>query len=436
MTFEPLALAERPPASAAEAAPDATLLTKFIESRDDGAFAALMNRHGPMVYGVCRRALRNSQDAEDAFQATFLVLVRKASSVQPRDRVGNWLYGVARQTAVRARSLVAKRGGREKQVAIMPDPLASAFAPLDDLHELLDRELSRLPDKYRSAIVLCDLEGKTRDEAARRLNWPEGSVASRLARGRALLAKRLARFAPALTVGAVSVALSENLASANVPTALAESTLQAAYATAAGQTLAAGLVSAQAAALTEGVMKTMYLAKLKLAALVAIATLAVGGLGAIGVSTLSAGNVPEVAVQAEPQAPAGPPAAQPAPPVDPPRKADEKPAVADPMYPDGQRHDFGVVFGGKTVTHKFHIVNTTGKPLDLSDVRVSCGCVTGTLDVKTLQPGEFATLEIILDTRRFVGPKIVHLYVVLQGPNFESEVRFVIAADSQAAPKE
>ena len=154
-------------------------------SKDEAAFEALVRRHGPMVLGVCRRVLRNHHDAEDAFQATFLVLVRKAASIVPREMVANWLYGVAYRTALKARSMIARQRVRERQVTEMPEP--EAAEPDDcwrDLQPLLDQELSRLPDKYRVPIVLCDLEGKTGKEAARQLGWPEGTVASRLARGR------------------------------------------------------------------------------------------------------------------------------------------------------------------------------------------------------------------------------------------------------------
>src|SRR5207244_3033628 len=140
--------------------------------RDEAAFEALVRRHGPMVLGVCLRVLRRHADAEDAFQATFLVLARKAASVVPREMLPNWLYGVAQQTAVRARAAAARRRAREKQVTHTPEPAAKPPAPWDDLEPLLDEELSKLPDKYRVPVVLCDLEGKTRKQAAGQLGWP------------------------------------------------------------------------------------------------------------------------------------------------------------------------------------------------------------------------------------------------------------------------
>src|SRR5262249_39553350 len=146
----------------------------------------------PMVLGVCRRVLRNEADAEDAFQATFLVLVKKAASIRPRGMVGNWLYGVAHTTALKARAMRTRRLAKEREAAARPKPEAAAGA-WEQLHGLLDQELKALPDKYRAAIVLCDLEGKSVKEAAQQLGCPPGTIGSRLARGRRLLSRRLAR---------------------------------------------------------------------------------------------------------------------------------------------------------------------------------------------------------------------------------------------------
>src|SRR5262249_2233965 len=146
---------------------DGQLLERFLARREESAFTALVQRHGPMVLGVCRRLLHNEHDAEDAFQATFLVLVRKAASIVPREMVGNWLYGVAYRTAQEAKAEAARRRAREQQVKDMPPRQAAATERLDELRALLDQELSRLPDKYRVPVVLCDLEGRTRKEAAR-----------------------------------------------------------------------------------------------------------------------------------------------------------------------------------------------------------------------------------------------------------------------------
>src|SRR5713226_4369911 len=138
---------------------DAQLLDQFINWRESSALEAIVRKHGPMVWGVCSRVLRDRHDTEDAFQATFLVLVRKAASIVPREMVGNWLYGVAQQTALKARATAAKQRTRERQVADMIDPAVEEQDLSEDLQFVLDQELNRLPDKYRIAIVLCDLEG-------------------------------------------------------------------------------------------------------------------------------------------------------------------------------------------------------------------------------------------------------------------------------------
>ncbi len=171
-------------------ATDGQLLDRFLDRQDKAAFETLVRRHGSMVLSVCRRVLGNTHDAEDAFQATFLVLVHKAASLAMRELVGNWLYGVAHRTALEARTLAARRRVREKQVSEMPEPAMPEAAADGDLRLLLDRELSQLPDKYRVPIVLCDLEGRTRKEVARQLGVPESTVSGRLTTARRLLARR------------------------------------------------------------------------------------------------------------------------------------------------------------------------------------------------------------------------------------------------------
>jgi RNA polymerase sigma factor (sigma-70 family) len=255
---------------------DGQLLECFIGQRDELAFEALVRRHGPMVLGVCRRVLRNPEDAEDAFQATFLVLVRKATSIGQRELLGNWLYGVAYRTALDARAATTRRRARERQVSPMPEPEAGDEADVwRDLRPLLDQELNRLPDKYRVLVVLCDLEGRTRREAARYLGIPEGTLSGRLTTARRLLAKRLAHHGLALSGGALMAALSPSAASACVPLPLVTSTVQAATAVAAGQA-AAGVVSAKVAALAEGVLKAMFVTKLKISVLLLVLGVVVG----------------------------------------------------------------------------------------------------------------------------------------------------------------
>jgi RNA polymerase sigma factor (sigma-70 family) len=238
------------------------LLTRFLEHRDEAAFAALVRRHAAMVWAVCRRALRNRADVEDAFQATFLVLVRKAASVRPREMVANWLYGVARQTALKARATAARRWARERQVAQMPEPEAKQADFPDDLSTVVDQELSCLPDKYRAVLVLCDLEGQTRSVAARHLGVPDGTVASRLARARALLARRLARHGLVVTSGSLAAALAQEAASASAPLSAVSTTIRAGCSLAAGPAGCAA-ISTEVVALTERVVKAMLLTQLK-----------------------------------------------------------------------------------------------------------------------------------------------------------------------------
>jgi RNA polymerase sigma factor (sigma-70 family) len=264
---------------------DGQLLEGFVSRRDESAFEELVRRHGPMVLGVCRRVLGNADDADDAFQATFMVLVRKARSVVPRELVGHWLYGVACRVALDARGRAGRRRAREKQVEDMPHPTTPA--PRDpDLRPVLDRELSRLPDKYRVPVVLCDLEGRSRKEVARVLGLPEGTLSSRLAAARKMLAGRLARHGLPLGTAALAAALAADATQAAVPGPLAFSTVKAAAAGAASQAVALGLLSRHAAALTEGVMKAMLISKLKtLAAVVVTVGLLTTG---AGVMTLTA----------------------------------------------------------------------------------------------------------------------------------------------------
>jgi RNA polymerase sigma factor (sigma-70 family) len=240
---------------------DGLLLQSFIAERDEAAFEGLVERHGPMVWGVCQRVLRNQHDTEDVFQATFLVLARKAASVSPREKLANWLYGVAFQTAVRARSARARRQIRERQVANMPEPVARDRDLWDDLQPLLDQEIARLPARYREVVVLCDLQGRTRREVAGQLRIAEGTVASRLATGRKTLAKRLARYVPIVSGGTLASILSQNVSSAGVPNSAVSAAVHAANQVGMGQ--AVGGVSANAAALAEGTITAMFLKKLK-----------------------------------------------------------------------------------------------------------------------------------------------------------------------------
>jgi RNA polymerase sigma factor (sigma-70 family) len=243
---------------------DSSLLERFLTSRDEIAFEQLVRAHGPMVLGVCRRLLGHEQDAEDAFQATFLILSRKAGSIRRRGSLAGWLYAVACRTAMEARAMRSRLRRNETQLEPLPDIATLQMPDSSDLRATLDHELGRLPAKYREAIVLCDLEGRSRAEAARWLDIPEGTLSSRLAAGRKKLADRLARRGIVLAAGALTVALSEAAAS-SVPPPLIAATVRGAVAWAAGPA-AAGTVSTGVMTLTQGVLKTMFLTKLKFAA--------------------------------------------------------------------------------------------------------------------------------------------------------------------------
>lgn len=190
-------------------AADADLLARFVASNDAGAFAELVRRHGALVLGVCRRVTGHRQDAEDAFQATFLVLARKAASLQNPARLGNWLYGVAYRVARRAKRAATRRRVREVSVAAPPEPQAIPAPALWELAPILDEELAALPAHYRDAIVLCDLRDTPREEAARVLAVPEGTLSSRLANGRKKLAARLTKRGVALSAAALPLALAD-----------------------------------------------------------------------------------------------------------------------------------------------------------------------------------------------------------------------------------
>jgi RNA polymerase sigma factor (sigma-70 family) len=245
---------------------DGQLLGRYVTARDAAAFETLVRRHGPMVLGVCRRLLPNLHDAEDAFQATFLVLVRKATTIRPRDAVGSWLYGVAYRAAQKVRVAAARRRSKEVQMAQVPEPTTIAEGLWHEVLPLLDHELALLPEKYRLPIVLCDLEGKTRKEAARQLGWPEGTVAGRLASARKLLAKRLARHGLPLSAGVLAAVLSESGTQAAVPLTLLITTVRAAT---------GGVMKAAIYSVAEGVVRTMFLSNLKLPVLVLVAFTAV-----------------------------------------------------------------------------------------------------------------------------------------------------------------
>ena len=246
---------------------DGQLLELFLAGRDEAAFEALMRRHGPMVFGVCRRLLRNTDDAEDAFQATFLVLVRKAGSLRSRALLANWLYGVAYRTPMTTRAMTARRRAKERNANAIPHSETSASRADEALLEQLDYELNRLPDRYRIPLVFCELEGRSRKEVARLLGVPEGTLSSRLAYAKRLLAKRLSRFGATLSLGAFATVVSPTLRASTLKTLFS-----------------AEAVPAKILSLTEGVMKAMLLTKLKITVCAATLML-LAGVGARGLNS-------------------------------------------------------------------------------------------------------------------------------------------------------
>jgi RNA polymerase sigma factor (sigma-70 family) len=251
---------------------DAELLGRFVRLRDADAFAALVSRHGPMVRNACRRMLGNAHDADDAFQATFLILARRAGALGRPEALAGWLYGVASRVAHEARR---DRGRRPcpglAEAPEPPDPHPDPLAVLTarDLLRALEEEVQRLPQVYRLPVVLCCLEGLTQEETARRLGWTAGAVKGRLERGRKRLHDRLLR--RGLTLAAALAVAEVAKGAGCIPAATASVVMEAASRLAAGHAAAAGLIPMRVAALTEGVLKAMFMSKLKIVAAVVVA---------------------------------------------------------------------------------------------------------------------------------------------------------------------
>jgi RNA polymerase sigma factor (sigma-70 family) len=263
--------------------PDDQLLERFIDEREEAAFAALLLRHGPMVMHVCRRVLGHIQDAEDVFQATFLMLARKARSIRKRDATGSWLHGVAHRLAVRVREQAKRRQVQEQQAASLHRAERTLEAAWSEVQAVLDEELRCLPAKYRAVLVLCYLEGQTQEEAARHLGCPLGTVRSRLARARSLFQKRLVRRGLALSGAALASALLAQATAAAVPAALSRQTLKVALPFVVNQTLG-GTTSSQVVVLAEGGLKAIAAAKIRLVLSLILVSAALSvGAGALAV---------------------------------------------------------------------------------------------------------------------------------------------------------
>jgi RNA polymerase sigma factor (sigma-70 family) len=274
---------------------DEALLRGFVARRDEAAFAALLRRHGSLVYGACQQVLGEGPDAEDCFQATFLMLARKASSVRRGQALGAWLHRVAINLACTARAARARRRSCEREAARMIPPASLEGPAVADRQPVLHEEVNRLPEKYRTVVVSCYLQGQTNEEAARQLGCPVGTVKGRLARARELLRDRLTR--RGLTLGAAGAAglLEHSAATAGVPAGLAHATVRAALAFAAGKA-----ATAPAVLLARAALSGMALRRLALAGWLVLLTIAVGG----GLLTLAGASA--TVPPAEVEAPAAP----------------------------------------------------------------------------------------------------------------------------------
>jgi len=244
--------------------PDRELLERFASARDEAAFTVLIERHGPMVLGVCRRALPNFHDAEDACQAAFLVLARKAGSVRKKTSLSSWLHGVACRLALTLKRDHARRKNRERATDTPAPRDPAAEVSWREVQTILDEELQQLPERYRAPLILCYLECTTRDEAAWQLGLSPGSLHGRLQRARDMLRERLAKRGLTLPAVMSAAVLGESVAQAALSPTFVVTSTKAALLLAAGKPLAESLVATNVLALTREVLKSMFLTKLKL----------------------------------------------------------------------------------------------------------------------------------------------------------------------------
>jgi RNA polymerase sigma factor (sigma-70 family) len=287
---------------------DRALLERFAQRQDQEAFAALVRRHGPQVMAACRRVLIDRQDAEDAFQAAFLILARRAAAVRWHASVGSWLLLVCRRVALRAKARLER--SRSRELPITDTPAATDPDPRwSELRLLLDEELARLPQKFRPAVVLCYLEGKTQAEAARQLAISEDAINGRLKRARTLLRDRLARRGVTLSVGILELLLAESASAAGIPAALVRGTAAAALDFIGEPAAAGAALSATSVALAKGVLQTMVRSKLQSWAVLAVVAAGFLGMGALGVHRLVRADEPPTQAPKEVPAPAAQPAA-------------------------------------------------------------------------------------------------------------------------------
>ena len=270
---------------------DAQLLEAFVASRSETAFTVMLRRHGPMVFAVCKRFLRDYHDAEDAFQAVFLVLAKRADTIRPAAKLANWLYGVAFKTASKTRLFLGKRRARERTNASVPEHPHLDRREWSDFWLLFDQELNRLPDKYRAAIVLCDLEGRSRRDAAFALGILDGALSGRLSRGRRQLAARLSRRGITLSGAALAAAMIVQDSTAALPASLVAKTVTLSFALAGQGVAVTGGSAAAIVTVTQGVIRSMFIAKLwQSSAVVAFSLVAIAaGAGVMAVRGNSSG---------------------------------------------------------------------------------------------------------------------------------------------------
>jgi RNA polymerase sigma factor (sigma-70 family) len=391
-------LRQRAGAGEISALSDRELLQRFVAQREEAAFATLVARHGPLVLAVCRSGLRNEHDAEDAFQATFLVLARRAASVSWQESAAGWLYEVAARVVAKARASAGRcpRGERDEQAMSSDSPVS--VAARRELQRVIGEEVRRLPEKYRLPVILCYLEGISRADAARQLGCPEGTVAGRLARARTLLGKRLTQRGIGLSVGLLASLGANRTGQSAVPSALARTTVRAALIGTGGRT----------SALADEVMKSLLAAKVHTAAgLVLALGLFAAGAGLVLLRPLAA-SLPQALPEAETTSPvvAIRPAAIP---------GEGRPA-SPPTHADGSslRHETAVkcvVFSpdGKTLVSG---ASDADAPVRLWEAE------TGKELRRLKMPGGALALAFSLDGKLLVsggGGKTVHLWEAATG---------------------
>src|SRR5262245_31400932 len=284
--------------SGAGRSPDQELLARFVQQRDEAAFAALVQRHAPMVFGVCRRVLKHSHDAEDAAQATFLVLAHHARSIRKGGSVGSWLHTVAYRAARKLKTDIVRRTARERSLMEAPAADTAQEATWREVQLVLDEELNRLPEKYRAPLVLCFLEGMTQDEAARQLGWPREVLRGRVDRGRQRLRSQLIRRGVTLSAALFGTALADAALAGTVSPAFVDSTVRAAVLIAAGTVANSSTISAEVAALAEEVSRAMFTFKLRAAVLTLLVVGVVSGL--VSLHTLAGQRADEKPAGANP----------------------------------------------------------------------------------------------------------------------------------------